>query len=175
MTDIRVKAKRSNEVPPLWAACYAGSVEAVDLLLKHGADINERRGRGSAPLHISIIMDHIKVTKRLLSEHHRLHHNSRFKYQTALIYAAANGNAAIVELLLNTPRIQVDAVDEQRRTALWWAAAGGHIDVVKLLTNHPMARPSMTRNQRRTASAVAKQRKHHEVQAYLDALCIPHC
>ncbi|KAE8155613.1 ankyrin repeat-containing domain protein [Aspergillus tamarii] len=174
VADIQVKAKGSDEVPPLWAACYAGNVEMVDLLLKHGADINERRGRESAPLHISIIMNHIKVTQRLLSEHHRLHHNSRFMHRTALIYAAADGNAAIVELLLNTARIQVKAVDKQRRAALWWAAAGGHIDVVKLLTNHPMARLHMTSDQCRTAYAIAQQREHHEVQACLDASCIPH-
>ena len=52
---------------------------------------------------------------------------------TALIWAANEGHAEVVELLLGVQDIQVNLVDMDGDTALMMAACEGHVEVVKLL------------------------------------------
>ncbi|KAH7187139.1 hypothetical protein DER44DRAFT_173741 [Fusarium oxysporum] len=60
--------------------------------------------------------------------------NHRDSYgRTALLYAAMRRNGAIVKLLLDTGKVDVDGQDENGRTPLWWAARNVQEGVVKLL------------------------------------------
>ena len=53
--------------------------------------------------------------------------------QTPLSWAARNGHEAIIKLLLETNRIDVNSRDKHNRTALSWATLKGHETIVKLL------------------------------------------
>jgi ankyrin repeat protein len=55
--------------------------------------------------------------------------------QTPLWWAATNGHAAVVRLLLATGKVNVDSKDSLDQTPLSQAAANGHEAVVKLLLN----------------------------------------
>jgi len=55
--------------------------------------------------------------------------------RTALMAAAREGYAAIVERLLNVQGINVNAVDRFGGTALMWATGGGHAAIVERLLN----------------------------------------
>ncbi|EXA31765.1 hypothetical protein FOVG_17002 [Fusarium oxysporum f. sp. pisi HDV247] len=59
---------------------------------------------------------------------------------TPLWWAAAQGNEAIVRLLLDRGAY-IEAPDKDGRTPLWWAAERGHEAVVRLLQFH-VAQPS---------------------------------
>lgn len=52
---------------------------------------------------------------------------------TPLIYAALNGSAAIVDVLLSSQQISVNTRNRNGECALWCAALGGHEDVVGIL------------------------------------------
>ena len=55
--------------------------------------------------------------------------------ETALIYAAANGDKELVENLLKSGS-RIDHQDNEGRTALHWATIRGHLEIAKLLSEH---------------------------------------
>ena len=55
--------------------------------------------------------------------------------RTPLFFAAKNGHEAIVKLLLDTGKVDINSEDNSNQTPLSWAAREGHKTVVKLLLN----------------------------------------
>lgn len=51
----------------------------------------------------------------------------------ALMFASVKGYTETVRCLLNTKKIDINAVDDENRTALMWASENGHIETVRLL------------------------------------------
>ncbi|OBS17522.1 hypothetical protein FPOA_12014 [Fusarium poae] len=57
------------------------------------------------------------------------------KVDLSLLWAARNGSEAMVKMLLDTGKVDVDAKDYIGRTPLSWAAENGHEAVVKMLVD----------------------------------------
>ncbi|OBS16221.1 hypothetical protein FPOA_13027 [Fusarium poae] len=55
------------------------------------------------------------------------------KVNLSLLWAARNGNEAMVKMLVDTGKVDVDAKDNNGQTPLSWAAENGHEAVVKML------------------------------------------
>ncbi|KAF2737240.1 hypothetical protein EJ04DRAFT_123709, partial [Polyplosphaeria fusca] len=110
--------------PPLFAALATGSREAlqefVDALSK---DRLPRSHLGETQAH------HYEGR-----EDQKLRRNFKFSNRKSLLsHAMELGNVAIVELLLSTGKVDIDAKHNFGQTPLSWAAANGHEAVVKLL------------------------------------------
>lgn len=86
-------------------------------------------------LHLAAYLG-IKDGVKILSIRNPVNHRDSYG-RIALLYAAMRGNEAIVKLLLDTGKVDVDARDiKYGRTPLSWAAGRGHESIVKLLVEH---------------------------------------
>ena len=114
-------------------------IDAVELLLKHGLDVNGSASRSNGtiytPLSIAARYNHIEMAKLLLQNGAKLNLNGGFRHETALYHASAQGHIQFVQLLLE---IGADINGEDSKRASWTpplagAARYNQSEVVKLL------------------------------------------
>ncbi|KDO31110.1 TKL protein kinase [Saprolegnia parasitica CBS 223.65] len=91
--------------------------------------------------------------------------------KTALHFAATNGHASVVTLLL-AHRATVNALDKDDATPLFMAARGGHVNVVELLLA-AKADPTLANSDDETPRSVAEAGGHTAVVAALDKILPP--
>ena len=119
-----------HDITPLMYAAEIGSLEAMRLLLDHGADVNAQNGFGSTALMWSV-SDAAKV--RLLLDHGAEVNTTARTGRTALIIAAfTNPSAEVVRLLL-AKGAKVDVMDKRHVTPLNGATFGNDTATVRLL------------------------------------------
>lgn len=119
---------------PLLIATAYSQEEAVDILLKHGAQVNAADKSKNTPLHFACLKGYYNIVKRLLDEGVNVNAKNK-KGQTPLMYAAGTGELNIIKLLINRnadANIQTKNF-ERGYTALIFACIEGHVDVVKEL------------------------------------------
>lgn len=120
---------------PLLAAVANDSEEAVLRLLKAGASLEHRHPtNGDTPLLLAASLDKRWVTQKLLALGADVEALNN-KGQNALMLAASQGNAKVVEEILKQPaaRRNIDLKDAEGMTALMHAAARGSSDAVTAL------------------------------------------
>ena len=127
-----VKAASRYGVTPLSLACTNGSGPIVELLLKAGADPNAALPGGETPLMTAARTGARSVVTALLSHGARADAKDDRRGQSALMWAAAEGHAAIVEDLIAA------GADFRTRlasgfTPLLFAVREGRLDVVRVL------------------------------------------
>ena len=86
---------------PLHRAASYGHVETARVLLEHGADPN-KRSRGFwdvTALHVAAWRGHVEVARLLIEHNANPHLKDRYSSGTALDWATAHDNAAVVSLL----------------------------------------------------------------------------
>ncbi|KAK2090291.1 Serine/threonine-protein phosphatase 6 regulatory ankyrin repeat subunit A [Saguinus oedipus] len=123
--------------------------EAVQVLLKHSADVNARDKNWQTPLHIAAANKAVKCAEALVPLLSNVNVSDRAG-RTALHHAAFSGHGEMVKLLLSRGA-NINAFDKKDRRAIHWAAymdqkqdlgkkedyrLQGHIEVVKLLVSH---------------------------------------
>ena len=117
-------------VTPLMNAAVAGSVDAMKLLLDHGADPRARNAFGSTALMWSAT--DLRKTRLLLERGAEVNAVSKQGRTALLVAAMSDGSAEIVRLLI-AKGARVKAVDGLKTTALLAATAGNSTDTVRIL------------------------------------------
>ena len=97
-------------------ATYLGHVDLVDLLLRHGADVNARDAAGNTALMGVCFKGHLEIA-RILIEHGTDVNAQNSMGATALIYAATYGHSEIVKVLLSHGAA-ISPKDKEGKTAL---------------------------------------------------------
>lgn len=133
---VPLESRDSEGRTALHAASWQGNVEAVGLLLRHGAHPNAQDLEGRPPLHSVSWKGHAEVG-RLLLEARGINVNLACRQQaaTALSIAAQEGHANIVAMLLEKGA-NPDHIDKYGRSPIKVAGKRGHFTIVRLLESY---------------------------------------
>ena len=115
-------------------AAYNGSLETVDLLLKHGADLHLQDGMGT-PLMAASFKGFRPIVQRLLEGGARVDERNGIG-ATALMFAAMTGKLGVVTLLMDW-RADAAARDQRGLDAKRLAEQQGNAAMMNLLDSRP--------------------------------------
>ena len=93
--------------------------------------------------------------------------------RTPLSWAAGNGHAGAVKILLGREDLSPDRPDNHGQTPLWWAALNGHTRVVKLLLIREDVNPARLDNYGRTPLTLASLYRNLGAEELLRAQGLP--
>lgn len=122
-----------DNTQPIHMAASKNSVAMIDLLVRHGADVNARDKDGETPLMLAAIWDRRDALEKLLALGAERDLRGR-SGMTALFYAALQGRTESAGILTEAgadPNIGT----ESGLTPIFAAALRGHLDVAKRLVD----------------------------------------
>jgi ankyrin repeat protein len=127
-----VKVANRYGITPLSLACTNGNAVMVEMLLSAGADPNAPLPGGETPLMTAARTGSLAAVKTLIVHRAIVDAKDDRRGQTALMWAAAEGHADVVQALIDADadfRIRVPS----GFTPLLFAVREGHLDVVRVL------------------------------------------
>ena len=104
----------------------------VKLLLDHGADVNLVDRNGCSPLHVACYIGALASVKSLVSAGARLDVLDE-RGHSVLHKACFSGNERVLQFLLQTRKVELEAVDKSKRTCLHVAALLGKAKALTVL------------------------------------------
>ncbi len=128
----RVDTPNNYGITPLALAAGNGNAAIIDQLLKAGADPNRAVRAGETPLMLAARTDRADAVTRLLSGGALIDAKETWNGQTALMWAAAAGNAPIVQLLIERGA-DIRARSNAGTTPLMFAVRQGDVAAVRAL------------------------------------------
>jgi len=127
-----VNKRGANGVTVLHGVCVNRYNRIVEMLLKHGADVNATTKYGRTPLHMAVSKGKTDTAELLLESGAEVDARDRVLGWTALYEACQNGDVGTAKLLLQHGA-DVNTKDDTGLTALHAAAWDGNEAIVKLL------------------------------------------
>jgi CDK inhibitor PHO81 len=135
--EARIDPLKDNDHVPINLACEhgsVGSIEIVELLLKHGAKIMPD-AEGLYPQHLVARSGTTPQLLLLLQKHGAdLDQLDKLYSWTPLFHAASEGNVPCLQTLLGLG-VRVDFLDEKELSAMYHAAWEGHLECMRLLSS----------------------------------------
>lgn len=124
-----------NGLAAIHWACLNGKSKQLSAMLSGGANPRCRDLAGGTPAHLccDVKQEGLGCLKILLKYDAKLMNESDRTGCTVLHRAVSANLKKIVQSLLKSTAVELDAVDETKRTALHWACALGHTEVTKHL------------------------------------------
>ena len=120
---------------PLADAAMRGDVESVRSLLGRQLDVNAPQGDGTTALHWAAYRDDLEIAALLIEAGADVDATTRVGDLSPIVMAAKNGNAAMIELLLEAGTDPTYA-DANGTTTLMYAAAAGKPEAVRVSLDH---------------------------------------
>lgn len=88
---------QKNDCTPLMEAASAGHIEIIELLIRHGADVNAQSSTGNTPLMYACAGGHVEAVKTLLSHGANVEDHNENGH-TPLMEAASAGHVAVAKV-----------------------------------------------------------------------------
>jgi ankyrin repeat protein len=131
----RVNAANDRGGTPLMYSATVGDLDAVEFLLARGALVNAHATNGWTALTLAAARGFDQVATVLLA--HGADPNVRDIYGwTPLMRAVEHERRAVVQVLLDSDRVNLDVQNENGHTALHHAALEGLTDIARMLVAH---------------------------------------
>jgi ankyrin repeat protein len=137
ITQMRPNVNRQNVEgkTALHLAVQGGHLQTTQLLLSSGANPNIPDLEGAVPLHYAVANNGIDIAKSLLLFGAFV--NARdYSKETPLFYAIRESNSAIVDLLVNKFKADVNIANEDEESPLSYAKELFECDIVLILQGH---------------------------------------
>ena len=127
--ELAVTMGNSFQTTPLHAAALAGNNDVIEILIKHGADVDATTLDGRTALHYACLRGHTRCTKTLLDNRANANAKDNELKRAPLHVAAEFNRTDCIDVLLSDKYDTiVNVTDAHGATALHRAAAYTHFD-----------------------------------------------
>ncbi|XP_071444003.1 alpha-latrotoxin-Lg1a-like [Hetaerina americana] len=130
-TDINIKD--GNGYTPIHIAAEAGHDKFIELLIEHGADVNEKTNSEElTPLHIAAYKGY-ESTVTTLMRTNSIEVNAKDKEGFTPLHSAVLGGVPVVQVLISDNTTDVNAKSNYGLTPLHLSSMNNYLDIVEIL------------------------------------------
>ena len=165
--DIRIDATTKAGCTALMKAAHSGNLEACEILLRSGASSTHRNKLNFSAIQLAAFRRNTEIVEAI-KDHDAMMEEQRKAVLRAKEFrqACLHGKRKVVEAVLESGTVDVNAADDQERTALHYAAIENHVVVCKVLLKAG-ANKAAQNAKGETALHLASQRGFSELVALL--------